>query len=391
MDIGVDARSLVGNVSGVGNYLANVVEAGAFDGHAVYAYYDGTDDGSPVEVDAPDATELVWRRIDPPARIVDALGAASPVWWLNVSLSRRLRRDDVDLFFGPNFVQPLTFGGPSVVVVHDMVHRRYPDAHPPAYHWYLRTFLAGSLRRADRVVTVSENTKSDLLHYHGLSRSDVTTAYGAANGAYRPRDLPSERRERLRREYDLPPEFVLYVGNIEPRKNLVALLDGLATFDDERPPLVLVGQEHLAADEFARAYRRCSFADRITFTGYVAEADLPPLYDLATVFAYPSLYEGFGLPVLEALQSGTPVVTSNRSSLPEVVGDAALTVDPDDADGIGAAIDRLWSDPDERERYRRRGRRRAAEFSWPRTAERISSVVESVRADRRAEIGMTDT
>lgn len=386
MDIGVDARSLVGNVSGVGNYLANVIEAGAFDGHRAVAYYDPTDDGSPVAVDAPDATRLVWRPVAPPARIADAFGAAAPIWWLNVSLARRLRRDAVDLFFGPNFVQPLTFAGPSVIVVHDMVHRRHPDAHPPAYRWYLRAFLGGSLRRADRVVTVSEHTRTDLLHYHDLASATVTTAYGAANDAYRPRDLSPERVERLRREYDLPEEFLLYVGNIEPRKNLTALLSALATFDDaDRPPLVIVGQKHLAADAFARAYRECSFADRITFTGYVAEADLPAIYNLATVFAYPSLYEGFGLPVLEALQSGTPVVTSNRSSLPEVADDAALVADPDDAAAFAAAINRLWSDPDERERYHRRGRERAAEFSWARTADRIASVVAAAGAERDAD------
>ncbi|WP_227375261.1 glycosyltransferase family 4 protein [Haladaptatus halobius] len=379
MYVGLDARTVTGNISGVGNYLKNVIEAGAFDGHTVSAYYDGSEGESPIDIEVPDETTLKWRALCLPTRITDVLGSAAPVWWVNVSLANALRADDVDCFFGPNFVQPFTFGGPSVVVVHDMVHRRYPETHPMVYHWYLRTFLTGSLWRANHVITVSENTKRDVKSYHDVPESQLTVAYGAANETYRPRELSGETINRLQKKYDLPSEFLLYVGNLEPRKNLVALLRALWTFeDDERPPLVVVGQEHLTDEEFAAEYQRCPFTDRITFTGYVAEEDLPLLYDLASVFVYPSLYEGFGLPVLEALQSGTPVVTSDRSSLPEIVGDAALTANPQNPSTLADAIRHLWFDPDVYERYRRRGRQQACRFSWSRTALEIAAVLESV-------------
>jgi len=383
MHIGVDARALVGDISGVGNYLANVLEAGAFDGHAVSAYYDPCADGDTFDLTVPDGTRFRWQPVTIPEWI-ESLGSMSAVWWVNVSLYRRLRTDDVDAFFGPNFVQPLAFSKPSVVVVHDMVHRRYPETHPTAYHWYLRVFLTASIARADHVVTVSENTRRDLLDYHDVSASAVTVASNAASSAYRPRNLNATTQARLREEYDLPEKFLLYVGNIEPRKNLATLLRALGTFtDDDRPPLVIVGQKHLDDRAFARAYCQCSFVDDVTFTGYVETDDLLLLYNLATVFVYPSLYEGFGLPALEALQSGVAVVTSNHSSLPEVVGEAALTANPENPESVADAIARLWTDPARRDEYRGRGLRRATQFSWDDTAATIASIFGSLCCDGR--------
>lgn len=389
MKIGVDARTLIGNRSGVGNYLANIVESGVFDGHTVYAYYDPSD-GERSEFAVPDGTQFRWRPCRCPALVERSFGPAQPIWWVNVTLYRSLTRDDADCFFGPNFVQPVAFDGPSAVIVHDMIHRTLPEVHTTAYRLYLRVFLSASLRQADHVVTVSEHTKRDLQQFHQIPNDRVSVAHGAADDVFRPRELSAETRERLCETFDIPERFALYVGNIEPRKNLVALLDALAMVED-RPPLVVVGQEHLADEALETALDRCTFRDRIHFTGYVPEADLPLLYNMASVFVYPSLYEGFGLPPLEAMQSGTPVVVSDRTSLPEVVGEAGITVDPDDTAALGDAVARLWSDAEARSTFEERGRERAAQFSWERTATRISDVLDSIveRKRQMCEIGDT--
>jgi glycosyltransferase involved in cell wall biosynthesis len=325
------------------------------------------------------ATDCSPVAVDTPKLVDAALGPARSVWWVNVALLARLRRDGVDAFFGPNFVQPVGFLGPSVVVVHDMVHRVIPESHPRTHRWYLRAFLPLSLWRADRVVTVSESTRRDLERLHGVDPDRVTVAPGAAADRFRPRSVEASTEERLRREYDLPERFLLYVGNIEPRKNLATLLSALERFDDEdRPPLVVVGARHVADEALDRAYRECSFRSAVRFTGYVPDKDLPLLYALATALVYPSLYEGFGLPVLEAMQSGLPVVTGNRSSLSEVAGDAAVTVDIPDPAEPARGIRILWSCADARARARERGLERAREFSWHRTAEIIATVLSDV-------------
>jgi glycosyltransferase involved in cell wall biosynthesis len=379
MKIGIDARTLSGNRSGVGNYLANSIEFGAFDGHTVFAYYDGPSEGSRPELSLPEQTTLHWRPLSAPAIVNRLLGPMQPIWWVNRTLYNALRRDDVDAYFGPNFVQPIPFTKPSVLVVHDVIYRTFPTALPRAYRWYLRTFLTASLWGANHVLTVSEHSKRDLMQYHDVASNRITVAYGAANTVYRPRELSEETRTRLKQEYDLPDRFVLYVGNLEPRKNVAVLFDALSHFvEEERPPLVIIGKKHLTDDELSAAYERCRFKDDIRFTGYVPDEDLPLLYNMASVFVFPSLYEGFGLPVLEAMQSGVPVVTSDRSSLPEVVGDAGMTVDPRSPEALSNALRELWTDAGVRDRYRTDGRRRAAQFSWERTADRIATVFENL-------------
>ncbi|WP_248909312.1 glycosyltransferase family 4 protein [Halocatena marina] len=388
-NVGVDARTLTGKRSGVGNYLANIIESGAFDGYTVYAYYDPTD-GNRSDIVVPDETRFRWRPCRCPSFVDRLFGPIQPIWWVNVTLARLLERDNIDCFFGPNFVQPVAFDGPSAVVVHDMVHRTLPEVHTAAYRLYLRVFLAASLERADQVITVSENTKHDLLRYHQLSDDDVTIAYGAADDVYQPRTVPSETRDRLCRAFDIPEQFALYVGNIEPRKNLASVLDALAVLDaDARPPLVIVGQDHLVDEALEKALQRCPFREHVHFTGHVPADELPLLYNMASLFVYPSLYEGFGLPPVEAMQSGTPVIVSDRASLPEVVGEAGLTVDPADTIALSEAVARLWSDAAARSEFEAKGRQRAKRFSWDRTATRISNVLNSLSKRQMCEIGDT--
>lgn len=373
MRVGVDARTLIGNRSGVGYYLSNLIEHGAFDGHKIFAYHATAGNQSTLSI--PQETALEWRRLPTTPGIKWGLGSAWPLWWLNVQLSPALRQDGIDLFFGPNFVQPITTGRPSVIVVHDLIHRTFPEAHSRAYRLYLRASLAGVLRRADHIVTVSEASRQDLIRFHPHLKGQVTVGYGAASDRYRPRSLSPERTARLREKYDIPERFILYVGTIEPRKNLTAVVEAMEQLPTAgRPEFVVVGEDR-GDERFRRALQSSPAGDDIHVAGYVEDEDLPVLYNAAEAFVYPSLYEGFGLPVLEAMQSGVTVVASNRSSLPEVIGDAGLLVDPEDRDELAAALWQVWTDEDTRMSYAQRGLERAEEFSWEQTANQIADIL----------------
>lgn len=373
MKIGVDARTLSKNPSGVGYYLKNIVEYGAFDTHTLFAYtHDST---TSTEMDVPRQTELRWQRISSPT--AKALGPAGPIWWMNVALRQAMTYDGIDLFFGPNFLRPVWFSKKSVLVVHDMIHRELPTAQPVYYRWYLRSFLAPSVKKADHIITVSESTRDDLLKYHNIPKNKVTVAHGAAKRSYKPRDVTNKTEARLRETYQLPSDFLLYVGNIEPRKNIDTILQALSLL--EAPPnLVITGQRHLEDEKLQSAYDSFEYKNRVRFTGYVPQSDLPRLYNLATAFVYPSLYEGFGLPVLEAMQSGLPTITSNTSSLPEITNGGAITVNPTDPQKLSNAIAQLWNDESIQQQYREKGLERARDFSWEQTANQISAVVDAV-------------
>jgi len=277
-----------------------------------------------------------------------------------LTLGRLARRARADVFVA-HYNPPLAFGGPVATVIHDVSFRRTPEAYPRL----LRGRIALTVRRAARVsalvVTGSEFSRGELLMlYRRLSPERViVTPYADRPGAVTGASHTALAEVRAR--HNLPDRFVLAVGNLQPRKNLGRLSQATASLD---VPLVVVGQPRWRADEV----RRQAGYGSVTWLGYVSDDDLRHLYRLCTVFAYPSLYEGFGLPVVEAMACGAPVVTSNVSALPEVAGEAAVLVDPYSPEDIAAGIGRLLESPDLRADYARRGRVRAGQFSWKESA-----------------------
>jgi len=233
------------------------------------------------------------------------------------------------------------------------------------YHWQ----LPRALRRVDAVITVSACSRRDILAHFGLSPKRIAVIPEGVEPRFRPVPDSPERRAALAR-YGVAPPFLLYLGGINARKNLSRLLEAYARLRERHPRLRLVigGKRQWQAGEIMATFARLALGDAVCFTGYVEDADLPALYSAAEVFVFPSLYEGFGLPPLEAMACGTPVVTSTVSALPEVVGDAALTVDPHDVPGLAAAIERALTDDGLRATLRRRGLTRAGQFTWHRAA-----------------------
>ena len=277
-----------------------------------------------------------------------------------------MRRAAVDLIHAPAFVGPAVGRCPFVVTVHDLSFLLYPQNFRARNRFYLKYLTRLSVRQARRVIAVSESTKQDVIEHYHLPPDKIDVIYNGVDERFRP--LPEDQVAGFRARRHLPERFLLFVGTLEPRKNVARLIEAYARLPQGRPPLMLVGGRGWLYDEVFARIEALGVEDEVHFVGYVPAEELPWWYNAAHLFVYPSLYEGFGLPPLEAMACGTPVVTSKAASLLEVVGQAALTAEATDTEALAAAIDQLLSDEEMRSRMARAGRARAHGFSWARTA-----------------------
>ena len=299
--------------------------------------------------------------------------------WEQTVLPVELVREGADLLHALGFVSPVAWRGKTVVTVYDLSFLRFPEVYNRANRMYLSTFTPPSLRRADRVITISEDARRDVIELCGVAPERVTPILLAADERFRP--APPEAVEAFRRRQGLAERFVLYQGTLQPRKNVETLVRAYALLrsqgsDDHQ--LVLAGPRGWQYEPIFDLIRRLGLVDAVRFPGFVPDDDLPLWYSSAAVFAFPSRYEGFGLPLLEAMACGAPVVSSNASSLPEVVGDAGLMVDPSDVEGLCSALRRLLDDEPLRQAISVAGRARAQIFSWRRTAAETVQVYREV-------------
>ncbi len=293
-----------------------------------------------------------------------------------------LRQLRPDLFHAPHYVLPAAVRCRSVVTIHDCIHLMFPQYLPNrAAYAYAHASMWSAARRADRILTVSEASKRDILHFFRVPPEKVEVVYNAIDEHFWITP-PAEHVARVRERYQLNHQFVLYVGNIKPHKNLVRLIEAFDALRrgpvHEDLKLLIIGDEISKLPALRRAVHAHKLHKQVRFLGYLPNETLAVLYRLASVFAFPSLYEGFGLPPLEAMASGTPVVTSNVSSLPEVTGDAAVLVDPYDVDSIADGLRRVLTDPLLAAEMRRKGLQRAREFSWEQSVERTRQVYAAV-------------
>ena len=294
-----------------------------------------------------------------------------------------LRREGADLFHAPHYVLPPLTPCRSVVTIHDCIHLRFPQYLPHRLGYaYARSALWVAAHRSAHVFTVSEASKRDILDYFRVPESKISVIYNAIDERFHEQP-PADEVERVRERYQLNDPFVLYAGNIKPHKNLERLIEAfyiLRREDLEHVKLLIIGDEITKYAGLRRAVHRYKLHKHVRFFGFVPDATLAILYRLASVFVFPSLYEGFGLPPLEAMASGTPVITSNVSSLPEVVGDAAILIDPYQPEAIAGAMRRVLTDDRLRDDMRERGLARAREFSWDRSVTRVREIYETVLA-----------
>ncbi|MFP3897434.1 MAG: glycosyltransferase family 4 protein [Anaerolineales bacterium] len=290
------------------------------------------------------------------------------------------RREHLDLLHQPVYVGPLLHPCPTVVTLHDLSFYLYPELFPRSKRIYLQHMTRYTIHHAQAIIAVSNSTKRDALRLFSVPETKITVIPNGVEARMRPLDDPTATKA-LRRRYDLPSDLLLFLGTLEPRKNLIALLEAYALLRQRGNichHLVIAGGRGWYYEKVYDATQRLGLRETVHFTGHVPDEELPIWYNAADLFIYPSLYEGFGLPPLEAMACGTPVIVSNTSSLPEVVGDAGLMVDPQDPQALAEAIHSLLSDPPRRERLGQAARRQANRFSWRTTAARTAELYHHV-------------
>jgi glycosyltransferase involved in cell wall biosynthesis len=302
-----------------------------------------------------------------------------PRVWTHLRLSWEMVVDPPDLLFVPSHVVPLVHPSTTVVTVHDLGYLHFPSAHPWAQRTYLDLSTRWSTRAASQVLADSYATKADLVHHYGADPGQVTVVYPGVDESLRP-VTDDTRIAATSNRYGISGDYLLFLGTLQPRKNLRRLVEAFAKVIEDpaahQIQLVLAGKKGWLCRGLSDQIAALKLEDRVILSGYVAEEDKAALLSGALGFIFPSLYEGFGLPVLEAQACGCPVVTSNSSSLPEVAGEAALLVDPRDVDAIAAAAGRLISDPELRYDLRTRGFANVERFSWQVCAQTVLRAIE---------------
>ena len=327
--------------------------------------------------------ERVDAPLDPLPRTVIPL-TAKP-WRMSVLLADFLRVPmdrwipGIDVFHGTDHLLPPLRRARTVFTLHDLIFKFFPEYHLPLNRAFLGVMLPRFLRRADSIIAVSECTKRDAIRLYHLPPEKIAVIHEGFDPALRPvedKNLIAQARAR----YAHGQPFILYLGTIEPRKNIVALIDAVRALRARGLPhrLLIAGRKGWLYQPTLDHVAQMGMSDAVDFLDYVPDAELPALFSACDAFVFPSLYEGFGLPPLEAMACGAPVVCSNTSSLPEVVGDAAVLFDPRDIGEIASAIERVVSDAALRDELRAKGIAQAAKFSWERAARETLAVYESV-------------
>ncbi len=289
--------------------------------------------------------------------------------WEQVALPWWARRLKLDLLHSPHYTMPYLQPCRSVVTLHDMTFFLFPELHTLPKRLLFPHYLRLSARRADALISVSESTRQDAMRILSISPEKIRSIHLGVSPHFKPVQQPA-LLEQVREKYNLPRQFILYVGALEPRKNLGLLLDAFQDVQKRLTgwPLVVVGRLGWMYQEILDKLKQSDLVDKVQFIGYVPVEDLPVIFNLADLCVYPSAYEGFGLPPLEAMACGTPVITTNVSSMPEIVGEAGVLLPPGDRASLAQAIEALLGDPERRHHLSEMGLERAAGFTWERTA-----------------------
>lgn len=293
--------------------------------------------------------------------------------WEQSAAAFMVLRSGIDLYHAPVNVLSPGIRKPQVVTVHDLAFHYYPEQYPAMKQRYLRAMTAASVRRATLIIAVSEATRQDIIRIHRVAPERVVVVPNGVDDVMQP--LPEQDVATFREQQDLPEHFFLFLGTLQPRKNVETLVRAYATVSMGIDwPLVIAGAKGWQYERIFQLVEELGLTARVRFAGHVPGEQLPLWYNAATMLVYPSRYEGFGLPLLEAMACGTAVIGSTVSSLPEVVGDAGLLVDPDDAPGLAESMLRLAADGDLRQQLERRGLKRSTSFTWHETARSTAGV-----------------
>ncbi len=372
MRIGFDITAIPRAKSGVGFYVLNLLKALAkIDKENTFYIFSKKEDELLVDFEA-DNFHTIWHSMS--NRLL-RLG------WEQTLLPRHISKYKLNIFHSPHYTVPLKCRVPVVTTFHDMTFFSHPEVHEKSKVIFFQRMIPIAAQRADAIIAVSESTKKDVVNFLNLPKDKVDVIYeGVDVNFYRPISK-DQKVDLIRERYGLEKDFLLFVGTLEPRKNIEGVIKAFLQVTKKTKKqynLVVGGTKGWHYKSIFELVQKMNLHREVIFTGYVPEEDLPYLFNAASVFVYPSFYEGFGIPPLEAMACGTPLVTSNISSLPEVVADAGLLVDPFSTDEIADAIIRVLTDQNLCSELARKGRKRAQLFSWEKAAKETLAVYRRV-------------
>ena len=370
MNIGINALSIRNQYAGIGVYTINLIKAlsqiDQNNRYVLFLYpenYHGfkveQDNFENVLVHAPFHKYYMWEQLYLPFLV---------------------KKKQIDIIHGPRSVLPLLCKIKSVVTIHDLAFLLFPEVMKFNPFNYWSVFVKRSALKADHIISVSESTKKDIVRSYNISEHKITVTHEACNNSFK-RIEDESTLKRISQKYNLPERFILYVGTIEPRKNLNVLLEAMDILKKKYNldiKLIMAGKRGWLYAGFFDTLQRLGLGNNVIFTGYVPDEDLPGIYNLAEVFVYPSKYEGFGFPLLEAMSCGVPVIASNVSSIPEVLGDAGILVRHDDPKEFAHKIYELLTDKEIRVKMSSKGFERIKFFSWEKVAKETLKVYERV-------------
>lgn len=368
MKVCLDLTPALHNTAGTGRYVRELAKALVDLGHAddlSFFYVDSTE-GAGVETPG----SIPRKTVRCSKRGWSAAAALSS--YLGIPMDRFV--GEADVFHATWHLLPRLRTPATIMTLYDLSFALYPETHLRVLRWSSNVLVPRFLRACDRIIAISESTKRDAIRLYGIPEEKIVVTHLAAEDRFRPAD--PDRVAVVRDRLGLPPRFLLYVGTIEPRKNLDVLLGALVRLKGQgrEVPLVVAGRLGWLYDGFLEKIRSLGLENLVLLPGFVPDDDLPALYTAAEGFVYPSVYEGFGIPVLEAMGCGTPVLCSDVSSLPEVAGGGGILLPPGDPAAWAAAISRLTGEPALRRELREKGFRQASRFRWEETAKRTWEV-----------------
>lgn len=380
MRIGIDARSLRVK-GGAQKYTYGLISAllKIDSDNEYYLFYDTQDF---IDIKAKNLINIAIKPFFKKKCLTEILRRS---YWTQIKLPKVLKRYKIDVLHSPKFELPYFCPCKSVVTVLDLVFKVFPESlcFSDRLWWKMFAFLAA--KSASSIISISESTKNDLINFYHADKNRVTVTYLATPTNYAPVNELSKIME-IKAKYKLITPFVLYTGTIQPRKNLDSLVNAFNNLkiNGLKHKLVIVGKRGWKYRSLFDLINKLNLKKEIIFTDYAAEKDLPYLYSLADLFVYPSFYEGFGLPVLEAMACGVPIITSATSSLPEVTGKSAILIDPKNINDLASAISKVLNNADLREKMITRGLEQAKRFSWEKCAKKTLNIYKSVHNEKNS-------
>lgn len=369
MKIGIDLTPLPSNPVGAGTYMIQLVRAlvALPTEHQFVLFSQQRGKKAVGDLPSDRAAWVITPDRDPAARLI----------WEQLRLPNLVRSSGIQLLHSLHYTRPFLLPCHSIVTFHDMTFFLFPEMHTRSKRLFFPRAIRFSAKHSDSIIAVSDSTRRDAIRILNLPPERIVAVPNGIDQVFRP-VADRQSLQECKRKYGLPDEFILYLGLIEPRKNVPLLLDAYAHLSRQKsiPPLVLAGRRGWMVDEVFRLIDELQLKDKILLPGYIDSDDLPLIYNLASIFVYPSTYEGFGFPPLEAMACGTPVITTAVSAMLDYVGEAGLLVPPQDEQALTSALDRLLSDPVLRERLTKEGPAHAAPFTWERTARETMNIYE---------------